>query len=33
MLIYALENINAPICDSQYDKFLKTRDYFQNINI
>jgi len=33
MIIYAEVNFYVPICDSQYDKILKTRDYFQSINI
>jgi len=33
MLIYGEENFNVPTCDSRYNKILKIRDYFQNINI
>jgi len=33
MFIYAEEVFYIPICDSQYHKILKTRDYFQNVNI
>jgi len=33
MLIYVSANFIVPICDSQYDKILKTHDYFQDINI
>jgi len=33
MFIHAEKNFYVPICDSRYDKILKTHDYFQNINI
>jgi len=33
VLIFAEANFHIPILECQYDKVLKTRDYFQNINI
>jgi len=33
MLIYIEEMFYVPLCNSKYDKILKTRDYFQNINV
>jgi len=33
MPIYVEEIFYVPICDSRYDKILKIRNYFVNINI